>query len=154
MEKPMENMEFTEGLPTLADYCRLTREVGWETYKNLEVAQTSLDKSLFSIVARDLGNNSVVGTGRILGDGAMFFYVQDVMVSPPYQHKGIGTAIMDQLMGFLERNAPEKAYIGLFTVAHLARFYERYGFSGPEKHFYGMRVKKLGQNLHRKTSGS
>ncbi len=53
--------------------------------------------------------------GRVVGDGAVYFYIQDIVVHPEHQGKGIGENIMSALMTYLQENAPDKAFIGLFA---------------------------------------
>jgi GNAT superfamily N-acetyltransferase len=79
---------------------------------------------------------------RVVGDGAMAFYVQDVAVLPAYQRQGIGTALMEAVMGYFGRETPRHASLGLFTGRNLAGFYERHGFEGPDTSLYGMFLKK------------
>ncbi len=63
--------------PTLEEFVTLRAKVGWgETPKKL--AQLALDNSLFHVVARN--ESKLVGMARIVGDGAMFFYIQDLIV--------------------------------------------------------------------------
>ncbi|WP_227993435.1 GNAT family N-acetyltransferase [Shewanella sp. YLB-07] len=47
------------------------------------MAQKSLNHSLFHVGICD--GNQLVAMGRVVGDGAMSFYVQDVVVHPAYQ---------------------------------------------------------------------
>ncbi|MDO8673420.1 MAG: GNAT family N-acetyltransferase [Dehalococcoidia bacterium] len=32
---------------------------------------------------------------RVIGDGGLFYYIQDVIFIPEYQRQGIGTQLMD-----------------------------------------------------------
>ena len=43
-------------------------------------------------------SNELIGFGRIIGDKTIFLYIQDVMVTPEYQNKKIGTQIMKKLL--------------------------------------------------------
>jgi GNAT superfamily N-acetyltransferase len=106
-----------------------------------DVAATAaaLQNSLYSVVAVD--GDRAVGMARVVGDGAMAFYVQDVMVLPAYQRKGIGTALMEGVMDYFRRRTPRQSSIGLFTGRNLAGFYERHGFEGPDTG-HGMYLKK------------
>jgi ribosomal protein S18 acetylase RimI-like enzyme len=137
-------------LPTPEEYTSLNAAVGWAGYTNLEPIPEALKNSLFGVVA--LQKEKVVGTGRLVGDGVRFIYIQDLMVLPKCQGKGIGTAIMDALMEYINEHAPRKTYIHLFTNGKTAGFYERYGFRGPEQPFYGMSVKKFDKPLRREVS--
>ena len=115
-----------ERVPTLEEYRAICVAVGWGEVINFEAARTALPNSRYSVVAVHAGQ--AVGMGRIVGDGAIFFYVQDVAVLPEHQGKGIGSRIMAQLMAYLKAHAPEKAFIGLFAAEGTLPFYERYGF--------------------------
>lgn len=69
--------------------------------------------------------------GRIVGDGVMYFYVQDIAVMPDYQGQGVGTRLMDALMAYIHDHAPDKAFVGLYAAPAAIVFYERYGFIIP-----------------------
>jgi GNAT superfamily N-acetyltransferase len=116
-----------ERLPSVEEFGVLTDAVGWN--RNDETMVFALRNSLYGVVAmdtRERGNERIVGAVRVVGDGARFFYVQDVMVLPEFQHQCIGSAMMEAVMGWLKRAAPKGAFIGLFTGE--PAFYERYGF--------------------------
>jgi GNAT superfamily N-acetyltransferase/predicted enzyme related to lactoylglutathione lyase len=134
------DVRLVERLPTVAEYETLVRAVGWAGHMNLEVAPAALENTLYSVVAVE-GDRSV-GMARLVGDGATFFYVQDVMVLPGRQRLGIGTALMEAVMGYFRRETLRKSSIGLFTGRNLAGFYERHGFEGPDTSLYGMSLKK------------
>ena len=79
----------------------------------------------------------------VLGDGATFAYLKDIMVHPEWQGRGIGTRIVEALLAVLRRSEHDGMLVTLFTGQHLAEFYERFGFSGPET-LYGMSLKIAG----------
>jgi len=135
--------------PTIKEFETLIEAVGWAGYTNVEALPKSLAGSLFCVVA--VKKQRVVGMGRLVGDGARFIYIQDMMVLPKEQKHGIGTAIMDHLMDYVNQCAPRKVYVHLFTDKKTADFYRRYGFKGAEESFYGMSVKKFDKPLERKT---
>ena len=116
--------------PTLDEYRELCAAVGWEDTINFEAAQTSLARTLFSIVLLDRGRSAthVVGMGRLVGDGALFFYVQDIIVRPEYQGLGLGRRIVERLMAWLHTHAPERAFVGLFAAEGKDSFYAHFGF--------------------------
>lgn len=120
----------------LEDYLSLVEDVGWSRFVKKSSVRTALKNSLFSVVARC--GSEVVGAGRIVGDGAIFFYIQDVMVRKAYRKKGIGTAIVAALCEHLRREAPGSSYVGLFTHPTKCGFYERFGFHGPKPALIGM----------------
>ncbi|WP_338780239.1 GNAT family N-acetyltransferase [Metabacillus sp. FJAT-52054] len=132
----MKNYEFKNNIPTLEEYKYLCESVGWTHYMNFEVAETSLKNSIYCITVTD--HNQIVGMGRIVGDGSIYFYIQDIVVHPDYQNNGIGNEIMNSLINFLNRNAPNKAFVGLFASQGNESFYEKYKFKDYSPNMTGM----------------
>jgi len=52
-----------------------------------------------------------------------------VMVDPEWQNKHVGTMLMKTITDWLDANAPENAYVGLFTAENLASFYKQFDFA-------------------------
>ncbi|OUS69291.1 GNAT family N-acetyltransferase [Pseudoalteromonas sp. A601] len=111
--------------PTLEEYIFLREKVGWGELDE-QMASVSLHNSLFHVVIRQ--KQRLVGMGRVIGDGGLFFYVQDVVVSPDLQGQGIGTLIMDNIEGYLAGAAKKGATVGLFSVKGRESFYNRYNY--------------------------
>lgn len=86
-------------LPSYEEYCNLCRSAGWGEIINFSVADKSLENSIYGVIVRDDGNNTI-GMGRIVGDGAIYFYIQDIVVSPQYQGQGIGTEILNKIFSY------------------------------------------------------
>lgn len=127
-----------ERTPTIEEYRQLCTSVGWEAIMNFEAASEALARSLYAVVATI--EDQVIGMGRIVGDGAIFFYIQDIAVMPEYQKSGVGTKIMDTLMQYIQQHAPQKAFIGLFSAEGKQAFYEKYGFRDYSPTMTGMFV--------------
>ena len=136
-----EGIAYVHRLPSIEEYRKLTDAVGWSGFTNLESVAKSLPQSLFSIVAEKDGE--LIGLTRVGGDGAVFFYIMDVAVLPEMQGRGIGTALMDAAVEYINAHAPEGALTYLFTGARRSTFYNRFGFQGPETWLYGMSAKNL-----------
>ena len=118
--------------PTVDEFVAFRRSAGWHVPEPDAVAQ-ALKATSFSVCAEKDG--AAVGMARVVGDGALCFYVQDVIVLPEYQRKGHGTKLMDAVMDYINRNAWPTAYIALFSARGLEPFYSRYGFiERPHKH--------------------
>ena len=72
--------------PTVTEYMSLRNLVGWwETDEN--ATGMALENSLFSVVA--IEQDTVVGFGRIIGDEGLYFYIQDLIIHPEFQAKGL-----------------------------------------------------------------
>jgi predicted N-acetyltransferase YhbS len=117
--------ELIERDPTVEEYQRLRHAVGWSEMTDEAVA-VGLPNALYSVVLELDGE--AVGCARIVGDGGLYFYLQDVIVLPELQGRGQGARLMDALMAYLERSATPSAFVGLMAAVGAEPFYERYGF--------------------------
>lgn len=117
-------------VPTLEEYRAVCVAVGWEKDINFGVVEASLEQSLFGVVIQH--QDGIVGMGRVVGDGKIYFYIQDVAVMPEHQGKGVGGLIMEEISNFLKNNAPEKSFVGLFASQGKEQFYTQYGFQQHE----------------------
>ena len=118
-------MKIEHRSPTVEEYRKLRKLVGWcET--DSSITAIALKNSLFSVVAQE--RNSVIGFGRIAGDGGLYFYIQDLIVHPQFQSKGVGNAMMKELMDYLKTNAKPGAFIGLMAAKGVAEFYSKFEF--------------------------
>lgn len=117
-------------VPTIQEYEKICTDVGWKEFINFEVAEQSLEQSLFGVVVEFRGE--VVGMGRVVGDGAIYFYLQDIAVVPTHRSRGIGDFIMTAITQYLQEHAPDKAFVGLFSSHGKESFYKRYGFNKHE----------------------
>ena len=121
----MEEIILAEECPTPEEYLQLRRLVGWGLPDPSAIAP-SLRNSHYCVCARAQGK--IVGMARIIGDGGMVFYIQDVIVEPSYQGRGIGKRLMDRVMGYVRRHAVEHTIVGLMAAKGKEEFYEHYGF--------------------------
>ena len=106
------------------------------TRKDQLKAETRLRNSLCSICAYH--QDKLVGMGRVVGDGAVYFMVVDLAVLPEYQGKGIGKEIMEQLMDSVRKNVGTGSFVSLFSNHGLAKYYEKFGFRVRETSSPGM----------------
>lgn len=121
-----QDYQVLERVATHAEYVTLCTAVGWQDVMNFEAAQQALPKSLYGVVVQS--NNETIGMGRLVGDGAIFYYVQDIAVLPDYQRQGVGSLILEALMTYIRENAPAKAFVGLFAAHGSEDFYRHFGF--------------------------
>ncbi|MEK5057952.1 MULTISPECIES: GNAT family N-acetyltransferase [unclassified Paenibacillus] len=114
-------------MPNVKEYIDLCSSVGWQEVMNFDAAEQSLQHSCYGVVIEY--NREAVGMGRIVGDGIMYFYVQDIVVKPEHQSKGLGQLIMKAIQQYLSEHAAEKAFVGLFSAQGKESFYQKYGFN-------------------------
>ena len=130
----MEPCNVVEKLPTAEEYNGLRSLVGWRTYQ-LDVIEKALPNTLYCVCA--YCGEQLVGMARIIGDRGMVYYIQDVIVIPEYQRQGIGTQMMDAIMGYIRLHASQNTIIGLMSAVGKEAFYEKYGFMVRPTEKYG-----------------
>lgn len=101
-----------------------------------ETVEKGLSGDLFTVKVYD--EKLIIGMGRVIGDGAIYFYLQDIIVDPAYQDQGIGHLIMERIEAFLREKAPQNAFIGLMAARGVRTFYQRYGYSIRDEKAPGM----------------
>ena len=81
----------------LEEIINLYQSVGWTNYlERISVLEEAYANSLCVIGAYD--NEKLVGIIRAVGDGQTIVFVQDIIVLPEYQRKGIGTKLLKAVM--------------------------------------------------------
>lgn len=121
-------LQFKENGLTPSLYNELRTIAGWGAYPENQV-QIALKNSLCTLTA--FHNEKAVGIGRIVGDGAINFYIQDIIVRPEYQGQGVGKAIVEKLMTYAQANGipGTSLALGLFAAKDKEEFYTKLGFS-------------------------
>ena len=107
------------------EYLGLRATTNWLPVSR-EQAVIALSNDLFSVCV--LHNRELVGIGRLIGDGAVYYYIQDIIVKPEYQDRGIGSRIMESLENYLIKNAPAGSFVGLMAAEDTEGFYKQYGY--------------------------
>ncbi|MCH5286465.1 MAG: GNAT family N-acetyltransferase [Christensenellaceae bacterium] len=123
-------MEIRRHVPDLADLLRLYGSVGWTAYTDdPDRLCRAWQGSLLTLSA--WVEKILVGALRAVGDGETILFIQDVLVVPERQRRGIGTMLMREALAvyphvrqtqLLTDNAPE-------TLA----FYRSLGFMPAEE---------------------
>ena len=84
------------GAECLAEVQEIYAALGWTNYLgDEEKLRRALERSLFLLGAFEDG--TLVGFARCIGDGEYILYVQDLIVTPAMQRKGIGRELMRQI---------------------------------------------------------
>ncbi len=120
--------ELVDNQLTAKDFMRLKVATGFMD-RPLAQAEKALRNGLFNVSA--VCDGKVVGMGRLVGDGAMYWYLQEIIVLPEYQGKGIGKSIVSRLLEYIKNTAISGTGIevGLTAVKGKEPFYEKFGFS-------------------------
>lgn len=102
----------------------LRESVGWnrmeESYKDLKMT------NLFHIACYE--NDLLIGYVCVVSNNVTDAYIQDLMVHPSYQNKGIGTSLMNQTISKIKEM---KIYMisVIYGEEPLRKFYEKFGFT-------------------------
>jgi GNAT superfamily N-acetyltransferase len=112
--------------PTLAEYQALRRLVGWPEVDERATA-AGLDHALYSVCV--LVGERVIGCGRVVGDGGIYFYLQDVIVHPDHRGRGLGRRITESLMAYIADHAGRHSFVGLMAAEGVVDFYTPFGFT-------------------------
>lgn len=134
-------MIYKENALCYDDYCRLRESVGWLNFSR-EQTEKALRNCLYSIVAEDDGK--VVGMGRMTGDG-LYYLIFDIVVQPDHQNMGIGSAIIDMLIDYVDRETPAggRSSIQLSAEKGKESFYQKRGFKLIPHEFCGSGMRKI-----------
>lgn len=113
---------------SVEDYNMLRASAVWMTIYP-EQAKVGLKGSALLIAVKD--GDITVGTARLVWDCGCAALIKDVLVLPEYQGRGIGTAMMTQIIDYLKSKL-EPGYViqvDLMSAKGKETFYEKFGFS-------------------------
>ncbi len=120
-------IELVENVLQAEDFVRLRIETGFAGIP-VEHARKALRNGLVNVSA--LYRGELVGMGRLVGDGAMYWYLQEIIVLPRFQQKGIGTMIVGHLVDYAKVHSVTGKFttIGGVSAKGKEAFYEKMGF--------------------------
>jgi len=121
--------------PTPEEYRNPRKAAGWFDI-DFYAMKVGLSNSQFSVCV--IHNDKVIGCGRVIGDGGLYYYIQDVIVLPKYQKRGLGKLIMDSIMKFFDENIQPITFIGLMAAKGQSKFYKQFGFNERPEYGPGM----------------
>ena len=108
------------------EYLPLYESVGWTAYTDRpHILKEGFAHSLLILAAYE--GDRLLGLLRAVGDGYTVIFVQDILVYPQYQRKGVGSALLQALL----RRFCHVRQIELTTddTPQTAAFYRANGFS-------------------------
>ena len=122
------------GLPNALAFKALRNMAGWGDI-TVEQAQHVLDNSLRGVTAYD--GNDAIGMARVIGDGVLNAYIQDVVIAPNYQGQGVGKAVIMNLISDMKNSLPPSCTIGLLAAVGQEGFYSSFSFITRPDRDYG-----------------
>ena len=118
---------FKENIITAKNVTEFQQKMGW-TVDPVDLWEKSLSNTVYSIAA--VNGTEIIGMGRLLGDAAIYWYVNDVYVLTQYQGQGIGREIMKRLLDYIKSNGIHKTEVSVCLMCAQGKegFYEQFGF--------------------------
>ncbi len=109
------------------DYLAIREKVNWPVLQT-EQAKKALAASIVVVGAYE--DEKLVGMGRIVGDGAVICYIQDLIVIPTMQKNGVGSMILSYLIEYVQKLEQPDSTMMLCLMCAKGRemFYEKHGF--------------------------
>lgn len=109
----------------------LYQSVGWIAYINDEVKlKRTFNNSLYILGAFD--KEKLVGLVRCVGDGEHILLVQDLLVLPQYQKKGIGTKLFQKVWDKYSKVRMFQVFTDLYDEVD-NHFYQSFGMKKLEE---------------------
>ena len=95
-------IELIDNILTPEDFVRLRVTTGFADIPAPH-ARKALQNGILNVSA--VKDGKLIGMGRLVGDGAMYWYLQEIIVLPEYQGLGIGTMIVEHLVDYAVKNS-------------------------------------------------
>ncbi len=110
------------------EYLYLREKVGWVKLSEKQTL-SAIKNSLYIVKAVDDDGN-IIGMGRIVGDGAVICYIQDLVVIPEAQGQGVGSLIINELIDYVDSIKEDETTMMLCLMCAKGRekFYEKHNF--------------------------
>jgi GNAT superfamily N-acetyltransferase len=118
-------IEIDNKLPRPEEYNALRKVAGWNFYDD-KSASKGLEGALYTVSVREDG--ALVAFGRVVGDGRITFYIQDVIVVPDKRGNGYARIVMEHIMDYLRSVAAPGAVVGLMASKGVENLYKKFGF--------------------------
>ena len=134
-----------QNAPDIDDYLRLRADNGLST-KTTEQAKPIFDSSWLWVRAIEKETGKNVRMGRAVGDSGWCFLIADIATDPAHQRRGIGRAVLEELLSTILLTAPDNPYIVVLADVPGQPLYQSMGFAKTALHSNGMRyaTKEVG----------
>ncbi|MDR0293297.1 MAG: GNAT family N-acetyltransferase [Oscillospiraceae bacterium] len=130
-------MEITyTGTIAVEQYNALRTAVGWDAL-HPDLARNGLAHTAFLVVA--VCDGAPVGMARVITDYGYYVFISEVIIKPEFQGNGIGRAIMERVMAYINENiAPGQAkFVNLMAAMGKEGFYRKFGFTARPNDTHG-----------------
>lgn len=110
------------------DFIRLFASAGWGELPQ-DMVEMSLANSYATFSVKR--GNKVIAMARLLGDGAMSFFLKDLVVAPEYQGTGIGSKLLTHVEEYIRMQLKSgwEGYLQLVSAKGKEAFYQKMGYA-------------------------
>lgn len=132
---------YSDRKPDSAAYLALFETTGWNAMYRCTVAELedSLRRSWHVVSA--YYDTTLIGVGRLVSDGVLYAVVFDMIVTPGWQRRGVGSEILERLLDRCE--AAGIRDVLLFAARGTEGFYRRHGFVPRPQDAPGMIMRRV-----------
>lgn len=125
--------------PKIQEFIKLFNSVGWERDK-IRVKEHKKHSTFAVSLYID---STIVGMGRVVGDGA-YFTVYDIVVDKKYQGLGLGSIIMREIVDWYKIIEDDDTFLYLNASKNKESFYAKFGFYSRPNEDVGAGMKWYG----------
>ncbi|HGF7748957.1 TPA: GNAT family N-acetyltransferase [Enterococcus faecium] len=105
----------------------LYKSVGWTHYtKDTARLEKAFEQSE-SLIKRN-GEGKIIGVVRWITDCATIAFIQDILIHPRYQRRGIGKALLNEVLEKITSYGPVQIELLTDDTEKTKKFYESVGF--------------------------
>jgi GNAT superfamily N-acetyltransferase len=122
---PNDQISYQFVAPEPEAFVKLRSDCGWGEI-SLDAATAALQRSVIDLTVFE--GDRLIGMGRVVGDGVLYFYLQDIIVLPTHRNQSIGRQIVSRLLEQSLARAATGATIGLMSAKGKETFYRHFGF--------------------------
>lgn len=116
----------TAVIPRDDELVGLYQSVGWSSYtSDPHRLASAINASLALVTA--YAESKLIGLARLVGDGLTIVYLQDILVSPDYQRRGVGRELF--LRAFAPYNEVRQKVLITDDEPAQRAFYQSLGFT-------------------------
>lgn len=93
-------IKYSDKIPHINSFFTLYESTGWneDAEKTKEDLYEAIKNSWYIVSV--FSDETLVGFGRVISDGKLHAFIVDLIISPEYKLKGIGTEILHRLVNY------------------------------------------------------
>lgn len=126
--------------PKTNEFISLFNSVGWE--RTIKRVKENKKNTVFAVSLYI--DNSIVGMGRVAGDGS-YFTIYDIVVHNCYQGLGLGSIILKEIIEWYKTIEDDDTFLYVNASKNKEKFYEKFGFVARPNEDVGAGMKWYGE---------